>query len=75
MNREEMLNRVTHHPEPWSIIIIGGGATGMGVAWMRPPVDTGRCCWSSTTSAGNLEPQHPLVHGGVRYLEQATSPS
>ena len=32
MNRSEMYRRVQEHPEPWDMIIVGGGATGVGVA-------------------------------------------
>ena len=30
MNRLEMLNRVLDRTEPWDLVIIGGGATGVG---------------------------------------------
>ena len=32
MNREEMLGRAVERRDPWDIVIIGGGAVGMGVA-------------------------------------------
>ena len=32
MKREEMLARVEARTTPWDIVIIGGGATGVGVA-------------------------------------------
>jgi hypothetical protein len=32
VKREEMLGRVRSHNEPWDIIVVGGGATGAGVA-------------------------------------------
>ena len=71
MNREEMLNRVSHHPDPWSIIIIGGGATGMGVA-----VDAASRGYRTLLleqhdfGKGTSSRSTKLVHGGVRYLEQ-----
>jgi len=32
MRREEMVRAVRERCEPWDIVVIGGGATGMGVA-------------------------------------------
>ena len=32
MNRAEMLARAVERKEPWDMVIIGGGAVGMGVA-------------------------------------------
>ena len=32
MNRNEMLGRLKAHSHPWDLVIIGGGATGVGIA-------------------------------------------
>ena len=32
MNRGEMLSRVLSEREPWDMVVVGGGATGVGVA-------------------------------------------
>ena len=71
MKREEMIARVRERREPWDIIVIGGGATGAGVA-----VDAAtrgfavllleREDFAKATSSRSTK----LVHGGVRYLEQ-----
>lgn len=72
MNREIMIDRVRKQGStPWDIIIIGGGATGAGVA-----VDSAtrgfstllleREDFAKATSSRSTK----LVHGGVRYLEQ-----
>lgn len=72
MNREEMIARVRQQGStPWDIIVIGGGATGAGVA-----VDAATRGYSTllleredfakATSSRSTK----LVHGGVRYLEQ-----
>jgi glycerol-3-phosphate dehydrogenase len=71
VNREQMLARLQAHPEPWDILIIGGGATGAGVAadaasrgfdvLLLEAADFGKGTSSRSTK---------LVHGGVRYLEQ-----
>jgi glycerol-3-phosphate dehydrogenase len=71
MNRPTMLARVKERSEPWDIVVIGGGATGVGVA-----VDAAnrgfavllleRMDFGTATSSRSTK----LVHGGVRYLEQ-----
>ena len=32
MKREEMLRKVSERTRPWDMVIVGGGATGVGVA-------------------------------------------
>lgn len=71
MKREAMLQRVRERQEPWDIAVIGGGATGMGVAVdaaargldvvLLEAHDFGKGTSSRSTK---------LAHGGVRYLEQ-----
>jgi len=78
MHREEMVRRVRERAaqqEPWDIAVIGGGATGMGVAVdaaargldvvLVEAYDFGKGTSSRSTK---------LVHGGVRYLEQGNVP-
>lgn len=71
MRREEMLNRVRNRAEPWDLIIIGGGATGVGAA-----VDAACRGYEvllleqSDFGKGTSSRSTKLVHGGVRYLEQ-----
>ena len=70
MNRQDVIDRLSQ-PITWDMVIIGGGATGVGIA-----VDA-----ASRGYAVALVEQHDfgkgtssrstkLVHGGVRYLEQ-----
>ncbi|MGH7785501.1 MAG: glycerol-3-phosphate dehydrogenase/oxidase [Candidatus Binatia bacterium] len=71
MNRGEMLSRLRGRSEPWDMLVIGGGATGVGVAvdaaargyevLLLEQADFGKGTSSRSTK---------LVHGGVRYLEQ-----
>jgi len=74
MHRDEMVGRIrarAGQQKPWDIAIIGGGATGMGVAVdaasrgfdvvLLEAHDFGKGTSSRSTK---------LVHGGVRYLEQ-----
>lgn len=71
MNRAEMVGRLAAHEEPWDIVVIGGGATGMGVA-----VDAASRSYSvllleqSDFGKGTSSRSTKLVHGGVRYLQQ-----
>jgi glycerol-3-phosphate dehydrogenase len=71
MNRDEMVSRVRNRKTPWDIVVIGGGATGAGIAvdaatrgydvLLLEREDFGKGTSSRSTK---------LVHGGVRYLEQ-----
>ena len=71
MNRQEMLQRALSRTEPWDIVIIGGGATGVGAA-----VDAASRGYQvllleqSDFGKGTSSRSTKLVHGGVRYLEQ-----
>jgi glycerol-3-phosphate dehydrogenase len=58
-------------PRPWDVLIIGGGATGLGIAvdaaarGLRTALIEARDFASGTSSRSTK-----LVHGGVRYLAQ-----
>ncbi|MGH8549795.1 MAG: FAD-dependent oxidoreductase [Methylococcales bacterium] len=71
MNRDEMLKRIRTNPEIWDLIIIGGGATGLGCA-----VDAASRGYKtvllerSDFAKGTSSRSTKLVHGGVRYLQQ-----
>jgi len=70
MNRDAMLERAAEK-RPWDLVIVGGGATGVGVAvdaaarghrtLLLEAADFGQGTSSRSTK---------LVHGGVRYLQQ-----
>src|SRR3989475_1267704 len=71
MNREEMWERVAQHRGPWDMIIVGGGATGVGIA-----IDAASRGYDvllleqSDFGKGTSSRSTKLAHGGVRYLEQ-----
>jgi glycerol-3-phosphate dehydrogenase len=71
MNRADMLSRIEAHPQPWDIIVVGGGATGVGVA-----IDAASRGYDvllveqSDFGKGTSSRSTKLAHGGVRYLEQ-----
>jgi glycerol-3-phosphate dehydrogenase len=69
VKREEMLGRLAG--EPFDIIVIGGGASGLGIA-----VDASSRGYRTLLleahdfAKGTSSRSTKLVHGGVRYLEQ-----
>jgi len=71
MNREEMIGRVLDEREPLDIAVIGGGATGAGIA-----VDAASRGYAvglfeqSDFGKGTSSRSTKLAHGGVRYLQQ-----
>jgi glycerol-3-phosphate dehydrogenase len=78
MQREAMVRRLREKSEaqaPWDIAVVGGGATGVGVA-----VDAAARGLSVALveahdfGKGTSSRSTKLVHGGVRYLEQGNIP-
>ena len=71
MNRDEMLARIARRQDPWDVVIVGGGATGVGIA-----VDAASRGYSvalleqSDFGKGTSSRSTKLIHGGVRYLQQ-----
>ncbi len=71
MNREEQLSRLDDSGKVWDVVVIGGGATGLGCAVdaasrgyetvLFEREDFAKCTSSRSTK---------LVHGGVRYLQK-----
>src|SRR5687768_11606020 len=70
-NRDELLARARDDADLWDMIVIGGGATGVGIALdassrgyrtlLLEQHDFGKGTSSRSTK---------LIHGGVRYLRQ-----
>ncbi|WP_276479952.1 glycerol-3-phosphate dehydrogenase/oxidase [Paraflavitalea pollutisoli] len=71
MNRKDLIAQLESNPTPWDIIIIGGGATGLGAA-----VDAAARGYRTLLvegadfAKGTSSRSTKLVHGGVRYLQQ-----
>ncbi|MGI8908833.1 MAG: glycerol-3-phosphate dehydrogenase/oxidase [Candidatus Sumerlaeaceae bacterium] len=71
MNRTQSLQSLETSTEPWDIVIIGGGATGIGVA-----VDAASRGYKTLLleqhdfGKGTSTRSTKLAHGGVRYLQQ-----
>ena len=71
MNREEMLARLKNTDEPWDLIIIGGGATGLAAAIESASRGYRTLLLEQDDfSKGTSSRSTKLVHGGVRYLQQ-----
>ena len=71
MNRKKILKKIAKKVNQWDIIIVGGGATGLGCA-----VDAASRGYKTLLleqvdfSKGTSSRSTKLVHGGVRYLQQ-----
>ena len=71
MKREELWDRIVEHRDPWDMIIVGGGATGVGIA-----IDAASRGYDvllleqSDFGKGTSSRSTKLAHGGVRYLEK-----
>ena len=71
MKRETVLDQIENNRGPWDFLVIGGGATGLGVAVDAAARGYRTLWWSSTTlPKATSSRSTKLVHGGVRYLKQ-----
>ncbi|MBW8458085.1 MAG: FAD-dependent oxidoreductase, partial [Thiobacillus sp.] len=71
MNRDEAIERLAARRTPWDMIVIGGGATGLGIALDAATrgyetLLLERDDFAQATSSRSTK----LLHGGVRYLRQ-----
>jgi glycerol-3-phosphate dehydrogenase len=71
VRREKALEQLENSTEPWDFLVIGGGATGLGVG-----VDAAARGYRTLLveqhdfAKGTSSRSTKLVHGGVRYLKQ-----
>lgn len=71
MNRDDAIEYCKRSPDIWDLIIIGGGATGLGAA-----VDAASRGYrtllleQSDFAKGTSSRSTKLIHGGLRYLKQ-----
>src|SRR5438477_10218107 len=71
IGRRASLQRVFDEHDPWDIIIVGGGATGIGAAVDAASRGYSACLFEqSDFGKGTSSRSTKLVHGGVRYLRQ-----
>src|ERR1019366_8530612 len=69
--RADILRELGRQQEPWDVLVIGGGATGLGTAVEAAArgyrtLLVERSDFAKETSSRSTK----LVHGGVRYLQQ-----
>ncbi len=75
MNRTDMMGRLREPARLWDFVVIGGGATGVGVA-----IDAASRGYEvalleqSDFGKGTSSRSTKLIHGGVRYLQQGNVP-
>lgn len=71
MKREEMLQLLEEPSETWDVVIIGGGATGLGTAVEAAARGYRTLLLERSDFAkGTSSRSTKLIHGGVRYLQQ-----
>src|SRR5262252_7353483 len=71
MNRADFLQRILERRDPWDLAVIGGGATGVGIAVDAAARGYAVCLLEqSDFGKGTSSRSTKLVHGGVRYLKQ-----
>src|SRR3954469_25384816 len=71
MTRDSSLNQILSRQAPFDLAVIGGGATGVGIA--VDAASRGYSCVlleQSDFGKGTSSRSTKLVHGGVRYLQQ-----
>jgi glycerol-3-phosphate dehydrogenase len=71
MNRESSLKEAMNETRPWDVVVVGGGATGLGAALDAASrgyrtLLVERNDFAKATSSRSTK----LAHGGVRYLQQ-----
>jgi len=70
-NRDSMLETLESHESVWDVIVIGGGATGLGAAIEAAARGYSTLLLEQADFAkGTSSRSTKLAHGGVRYLQQ-----
>lgn len=71
MNRTHHFTRLAETNQPFDLIVIGGGATGVGIALDAASRGYSTCLLERYDfGKGTSSRSTKLVHGGVRYLQQ-----
>ena len=71
MDRDVGLDAIRERKAPWDIVIIGGGATGLGTAVDAASRGYAVVLFEQADFAkGTSSRSTTLIHGGVRYLQQ-----
>jgi glycerol-3-phosphate dehydrogenase len=71
VNRDEMLARAREKDRIFDLVVVGGGATGLGIAVDAAARGYDTALFEASDFAkGTSSRSTKLVHGGVRYLQQ-----
>lgn len=71
LNRDDLLARLDAAREPWDVLVVGGGATGLGTAVEAAARGYRTVLLEQADFAkGTSSRSTKLVHGGVRYLQR-----
>lgn len=71
MKRELQIKKIRENNQPWDVVVIGGGATGLGAALEATTRNYRTLLLEMADFAkGTSSRSTKLVHGGVRYLAQ-----
>jgi glycerol-3-phosphate dehydrogenase len=71
VDRESMVSRLEAEPRSWDVLVIGGGASGLGCAIEAASRGYRTALFEAADFArGTSSRSTKLVHGGVRYLKQ-----
>lgn len=71
MKREELIGKISDKSKVWDVVVIGGGATGLGIALDAAVRGYSVALFERDDFAkGTSSRSTKLVHGGVRYLAQ-----
>jgi len=75
MERAKLLETLRDRKEPWDVVVIGGGATGLGVAVDAAARGLKTVLLEQNDFAkGTSSRSTKIAHGGVRYLEEGDIP-
>jgi glycerol-3-phosphate dehydrogenase len=71
MNRQKMIRQLEASETNWDVLVIGGGATGLGIAFDAATRGYKTLLLEQSDFAkGTSSRSTKLIHGGVRYLAQ-----
>lgn len=71
MRRHDLLHQLDTQSQPWDLIVIGGGASGLGTAVEAAARGLRTLLLEQKDfAAGTSSRSTKLIHGGVRYLRQ-----
>ncbi len=71
MSRQAVLDQIIARRRPFDLIVIGGGATGAGIAWDGAGRGLSTVLLEGTDfGQGTSSRSTKLIHGGIRYLAQ-----